>query len=224
MKSLKISKRLEAVATYVRDGAVVADIGTDHAYIPIYLAQNNKSKKILASDINEGPIARAKENISLYGLNNLITTQIANGLDGIETFSPNDIIICGMGGELISEIIEKSDYVKREGIRLILQPMTSVYELRKYLQKGFFTVDENIIFEDGKYYQIMCVTYDGIDRGYSDFQLEFGLKNIEKREDVFVNFLNFTFVKKQKKLDGLKKGGCDTSALEEEIRELEKML
>ena len=223
MSSIKLSKRLSTAASYVRSGAFVADIGTDHAYLPIYLVSNGIAKNALASDINEGPIQKAKENILKYGLSKDIFTRIANGLDGIEKFEPTDIVICGMGGELIAKIIEDSQYVKNGNVRLILQPMTSVYELRKYLSKGFSTIAENIVREDGKIYQIICVEYDGQEHSYSEIELELGKLNIEGKSSDFKVLLNATISKKQKKLYGLKRGGYDTYDIEEEIKELEKL-
>lgn len=223
MKTLKLGKRLAAAAEFVRSGAVCADIGTDHAYIPIYLALNGISKKILASDINEGPILSAKENIEEYGLSNIIETKIANGLLEIENFAPTDIVICGMGGELISQILERSEYVKNKDIRLILQPMTSIKELREYLKNGFSTIAEKIVFDSGKLYQILCVHYDGKVHDLSDAELEIGAKNIENKGPLFEKLLFSTIAKKIKKRDGLLKGGYDTSDIDKEIEELEKL-
>lgn len=221
---LKISKRLCTAASYVRDGAVVADIGTDHAYLPIYLALENKITSAIASDINEGPISKARENIIKYGLEKKIATSVANGLDGIEKYSPTDIVICGMGGELIAQIIDKSLYAKKNGVRLILQPMTSVKELREYLQNGYSTIAENIVFEDDKIYQVICVEYDGVTRHYTDFELELGIKNIENGGEKFQMLLKATIKKKEKRLNGLKIGGYDISKTESEINELKKLI
>ena len=220
---LKISKRLCTAASYVRNGAVVADIGTDHAYLPIYLALENRITRGVASDINEGPISKARENIHKYGLENIIDTCVSNGLDGIEKYEPTDIVICGMGGELIAQIIENSSYVKKQGVRLILQPMTTIRELREYLQSGFSTIAENIVHEDNKLYQIIYVEYDGISREYSDAELELGIKNIENDGELFEKLLCSLISKKQKKLDGMKLGGYDTTEIEKEINEF-KML
>ena len=217
---IKISKRLCTVADYVRNGAVVADIGTDHAYLPIYLAQANKIQRAVASDINVGPLDRARINIEKNGLNNVIDTYLTNGLNGIEKFEPTDILICGMGGELIAKIIEESSYVKNNNIRLILQPMTMVKELREYLSAGFFTIAENIVAEDGKLYQIICVEYDGKEHNLSNVELELGKKNIEGNSDEYKLLLFSTIAKKQKKIDGLRLGGQDTSQAERELEEL----
>ena len=220
----KISKRLCTAASYVRNGAVVADIGTDHAYLPIYLALDNKIKRAVASDINEGPISKARENIHKYGLDDIINICVANGLDGIDKYEPTDIVICGMGGELITQIIENSSYCKKQGVRLVLQPMTTVRELREYLQNGFSIIAESIVFEDEKLYQIICVEYDGIKREYTNAELELGVKNIENDGEMFKKLLLATISKKEKRLNGLKTGGYNTNDIEKEINELKKLI
>ena len=221
---LKISKRLCTAASYVRDGAVVADIGTDHAYLPIYLALSNRISSAIASDINEGPISKARENISKHNLNDKIHTCVANGLDGIEKYGPTDIVICGMGGELIAQILDKSEYAKKQGVRLILQPMTSIKELREYLQNGYSVIDEDIVYEDNKIYQIICVEYDGVTRKFNDIQLELGTVNIDKGGELFNMLLNSVIKKREKKLSGLTVGGYNTEETEKEIIELKKLL
>ncbi|MBQ7760691.1 MAG: SAM-dependent methyltransferase [Clostridia bacterium] len=223
MNEYKISKRLCTASSHVRDGAVVADIGTDHAYLPIYLARHGRIKKAYACDLNEGPIQRAKENISKYNLDDIIEVRLQNGLDGIEALAPTDIVICGMGGELIASILDNSSYVRQKGIRLILQPMTFVKELRKYLENGFSTIAENAICEDGKIYQLMCVEYDGTQKTLSNVELELGPKNLINKGIEFEKLLFSTIAKKQKILNGLRLGGYDTTQIEEEISELEKL-
>lgn len=223
MNDIKLSKRLSTAATFVRDGAFVADIGTDHAYLPIYLVLNGKACGALASDVNKGPIQKAQENIKKHGLAKKIFTQIANGLENIEKFSPNDIMICGMGGELIAQILDASTYVKNDKIRLILQPMTSVYELREYLSNGFSTIAEKVVCEDGKIYQIICAQYDGKVHSYTSAELELGKKNIENPTAEFLELLNSAIAKKQRKFKGLSFGGYETCEVERELYELEKI-
>lgn len=223
MSDIKLSKRLSTAASYVRSGAFVADIGTDHAYLPIHLVLSGVARGALASDVNQGPILKAKENISKYGLNSLIHTEIADGLFGVESYRPDDIMICGMGGELIAKILDASEYVKNRSVRLILQPMTSVFELREYLSKGFSTIAENVVCEDGKIYQIICAEYDGKEHSYTKAELELGKLNIEGGSVQFLELLNSTIAKKQKRYDGLRSGGYDTGEIEKEIQELEKI-
>lgn len=224
MSNISISKRLCTASSYVRDGAVLADIGTDHAYLPIYLALAGKIKSAIASDINVGPIRKAEENITKKGLSNVISTKVANGLDGIEKYAPTDIAICGMGGELIAQILESSTYVKNKSIRLILQPMTSVRELREYLQSGYSTIAENIVCEDGKIYQIICAEYDGQYHPMSNIELEIGRKNLENKGPNLHSLIFSTIAKKQKKLEGLTLGGYDTGDVKKEIMELESLI
>ena len=103
--------RLGRAADFVREGAVVADIGTDHAYLPIYLLLSGKIKFAVASDINRGPLDSAKRNAAKYGLTDKMRFTLANGLDGLplEEDGVSDIVICGMGGELIAQIIAASE-------------------------------------------------------------------------------------------------------------------
>lgn len=224
MNGLKLSKRLSAAASFVRDGAICADIGTDHAYLPIHLVGSGIAKLAVASDINEGPIASAKENIKKYGLEDKIFTQIADGLDGIAEYKPDHILICGMGGELIARIIDNSSYVKESSIKLILQPMTSIKELREYLSNGFKIYDEATVLDSSKYYQIICAEYDGNNHSYSDLELELGEINIQKSEPLFKEYINHLLRKKKRVYDGLKAGGRDLTDIEKEIKELEALL
>ncbi len=223
MNDFKISKRLCTAAAYVRSGAVVADIGTDHAYLPIYLVLNDKVSRAYASDINEGPIQRANENIQKYGLEDKIITEVIPGLDGVEKIAPSDIVICGMGGELIVKILESSSYIRQNNVRIILQPMTQVDKVREYVSNGFSTIAEDVVFEDEKIYQVLCLQYDGEFHSLSKIELELGKLNIENSTQEFKILLNSTIAKKQKKRDGLASGGYDTKEIEEEIKELEKL-
>jgi len=223
MSDIKLSKRLSTAASYVRSGAFVADIGTDHAYLPIHLVLRGIAVGAVASDINSGPIQKARENISKYSLCEKIHTEIADGLSKIEKYCPTDILICGMGGELIAKILEASEYVKNESIRLILQPMTSAFELREYLSKGFSTIAENVVCEDGKIYQIICAQYDGKEHRYTKAELELGKLNIERCSSDFLELLNSAIAKKRKRFLGLSAGGYETCEIEEEMYELEKI-
>ena len=223
MSEIKISKRLCTAASYVRNGAVVADIGTDHAYLPIYLTLEGRVSKAYASDINQGPIERANENIKKYGLENKILTKVVSGLDGIESVKPTDIVICGMGGELIVKILQNSQYIRQNGIRLVLQPMTHISEVREYLQNGFSTIAENVIFEDEKLYQVLCLQYDGGFHPLSPIERELGKINIENHSENFIKLLNLTIAKYMKKRDGLLLGGHDTKEVDQVLNELEKL-
>jgi len=185
MNSNKLSERLLAAAAFVRQGSVIADVGSDHAYLPIYLCNLGKIRRAVASDINEGPVARAMINVGGAGLSKKITVLRAAGLCGIEKYSPDDIVICGMGGELIRDIIADATWTKNRKIRLILQPMTHAEKLRAFLlEEGYTIIGESLVKED-KIYQIISAEYTGESEAYSPVELIFGRKNIIADTPVF---------------------------------------
>lgn len=151
-----MTPRLLAVANMVDDSLCVADIGTDHAYVPVYLVLNNVAKSALAMDINEGPIARAEENIKRFSLSNKIKTRLSDGLTKLSNNEADTVIIAGMGGILINNIIEASKERLSSVKKYILQPMTAIEETRKYLsENGFEIIDEALAKEDEKIYTII---------------------------------------------------------------------
>ena len=160
MQTNKLSKRLKVCADMVSKGCKIADIGTDHAYLPIFLAKNKLISKAIASDINKGPLKIAKRNIYQNGLENVIETRLSEGLKNIDENEVDEIIIAGMGGNLISEILDKCKYKNRFNKKFILQPMTCEYDLRLYLcNNGYFIEDERAIFCKNKVYTVMMARY-----------------------------------------------------------------
>ena len=175
MNSL-LTPRLLKIAEMVKEGASVIDVGTDHAYVPIYLVSEKKAKRALATDVNDGPIRRAAENISAYGLSDFITTQKTNGLCGVDSSMFDTIIIAGMGGILIGEILEKA--TDTDGKTFILQPMTAAMELREYLvNHGYIISEEAIVSEEEKLYTVIKAK-KGQDVPYTKVELLVGRKNL----------------------------------------------
>ncbi len=151
---IPLTPRLRAVADYVPDGARLADIGTDHAYVPIAVA--GRIAHAVASDVRPGPLARASENIARYGLAGRIETRLAGGLSGLVPGEVDTIVIAGMGGVLITEILEAGRAVAQAAERLVLQPMTAIAETRRYLcTHGFQIVSERLAAEGDKLYTIL---------------------------------------------------------------------
>lgn len=149
-----ITKRLQCILNYVNSNTI-ADIGTDHAYIPIELANQKKIKKAIAADINKGPLEIAQNNIDKEGLSDIIETRLGSGLSVLKKDEAEQIIIAGMGGELIEAIIT-ADYEIALNSELLLQPMNNQYELRKYLMSnGFKILEEDIAIEGFKVYNII---------------------------------------------------------------------
>lgn len=182
---------IAAVALYDGEDTkklVAIDVGCDHAKLAIYLVQSGICKHVVASDINDGPVMRAKENISrrtLMGkpLSQYIDVVKNDGLSGFSEMGANRIFILGMGGEVISSILENAPFLKEEQnrgkIKFILQPMTSEDKLREYLLlNGYNILNEKLVMDKGRIYCIMSVCYDGIVRKYSPAELLLGKHNI----------------------------------------------
>lgn len=177
--------RLLSAVPYLCRGGRVADVGTDHAYLPIYLVRKGIISHALACDINEGPIASARANIEAAGLCDRIDTLRTDGLHGVEHYAPDDVMIFGMGGELIVRILSEAPWVKSERIGLILQPMSRVATLRRWLlENGFAITGETITFED-KFYQTVAARYCGKREAHSEVELLIGRHNIEARPPLF---------------------------------------
>lgn len=186
---MELSKRLQAVADMVGNGEVVADIGTDHGYIPIYLVQSGRCKKVFAMDINEGPYLRAKQHVAGYGLSKQIVTRQSDGMKALEMGEATAIIIAGMGGGLVQKILEKDKRLWPELHELILQPQSELAKVRAYLYENQWkVVAEEIVYEDGKYYPIMRVQ-KGQDAIYTEAELEYGRHLIEKRHPILGQFI-----------------------------------
>jgi tRNA (adenine22-N1)-methyltransferase len=153
---IKLSKRLQALADMVNEGATLADIGCDHGYVPVYLIQSGKIQYAFASDINEGPLASCRALVEENALEDKITCVLSNGLEKIRLDEVDDILIAGMGGELIAEILGKADIEKLKTKHLILNPMTHPEHARRFLFENGFEIQSDIVVKDGKhYYSIM---------------------------------------------------------------------
>lgn len=157
MAIIKLSNRLQAIASYVSFGAKVADIGTDHGYIPVWLAQNEIAAQITAADINEGPLDHAKRTAAEYGVSDKIGFRLCSGLEFAGSETNDTVIIAGMGGELIASILEAAPWTK-ENTKLILQPNTKIQDLVQWLTHNSYTIQHvQLVKEAGKYYQILVV-------------------------------------------------------------------
>ena len=148
---MELSKRLMKIASYVNYCEAIADIGTDHGYIPIYLVKNNKCNSAIASDINKGPIEKASTNIRFEGLSEKIKCLLGGGLKPLKVGEVNGVIIAGMGGNLIRDIIlEDIEKVKLYDF-LILQPAQNPEVLREFLYNNNFEIlNEDLILDDGR--------------------------------------------------------------------------
>ncbi|HOO28211.1 MAG TPA: class I SAM-dependent methyltransferase [Lachnospiraceae bacterium] len=151
-----LSERLHNVAELVTPGLSAADIGCDHGYLSIYLVENKLAEHVIATDINQGPLRRAKENIRKAGLSEMIETRLSDGLKKLAPGEADCLIMAGMGGRLMSDIIRTSPAVCEKAAEIILQPQSEIAGVRHFLEEsGYLIISESMVYEDGKYYQMM---------------------------------------------------------------------
>ena len=158
---MALNERLQVIAGFVKNGADICDVGTDHGYLPIFLRKNSIAGKIIATDINEKPLLNAQSNILKEGIDD-IDLRLCDGLSAVKKGEVDTVSIAGMGGEVISGILSRAGWVKDKNITLILQPMTSPEILREYLFKNSFEITaEKPIIDGKKIYSIMVAKYCG---------------------------------------------------------------
>lgn len=187
---MELSKRLSAVAGLVTEGASVADIGTDHGYIPIYLARKCKEGKWIAMDINSGPLERAKEHIREYGLEEKIETRLSDGLSALKPGEVHTMIAAGMGGGLVIHIMEKDLSVTAKIREFILQPQSEISKVRFYLEEsGYRIVCEDMVEEDGKYYPMMKAVHGKEEKPYEEEELLYGRELLKRKHPVLKKYL-----------------------------------
>lgn len=224
MNQPKLSKRLTCAAQFVREGSFIADVGTDHAFLPIFLMATNKIRGGVVSDLHKGPIRRAEKHIREWEMENSLTPVLCDGLSELRSYHPNDILILGMGGDLIADILAQAPWTRSPHIRLILQPMTHPERLRRFLiSEGYAIIDEALVKEE-KIYQVLCAEYSGVVRSYSRAELLFGKENIRRGDPLLSELLlHWTHILSAQK-EGKLSAGVDVSeeeALLTEIGELQ---
>lgn len=208
-----ITPRLKTIIEHTK-GKRIADIGTDHAYIPIFLMENNLADFVIASDIKEGPISIAADNIKEHNLQNKIETRLGEGLTVLKRGEVDTIIIAGMGGILISEILDNDIDIAKES-KLVLQPMNAQYELRKYLlSHGFKITDEDISVEGHKVYNIINVEVGN--QNPFDNNIEYHIPKYLKENKYFKNLYDKKYREFTKVIKGLE------NSKDKDIEKLEK--
>ena len=190
---MKLSERMKAVAAMVTNGNVLADVGTDHGYIPIALVMEGKIPSALAMDVNEGPLERAKEHIREFQLESCIHTRLSDGVLALHPGEADSVLIAGMGGALTIKILSEGEQVLKSVKELILQPQSEIDKVRRYLEKaGYRIIQEDMVYEDGKYYPMMkavpCMAGAG-EIPYSEEELEFGRVLLQQAHPVLGQFL-----------------------------------
>jgi tRNA (adenine22-N1)-methyltransferase len=192
-----ISNRLKILADYVKKEDIIGDVGTDHGFIPIYLIEKNIADKIIASDLNQGPLDNAKQELLSKNLLDRVDLRLGGGLEPYKPGEIDTVIIAGMGGKLIKTILVEGEQHIKYLNKLILQPMQGVYELRKWiLDNGYKIVDEDLIYEHNIFYEVI-VAIKGESQKYNDNDLEFGYYMLKKNLEVSKAFLDMKIDKNE---------------------------
>ena len=158
---MNLSKRLSLIGSLVQAGSSVCDVGTDHGYLPAFLYKSGKCKSVCATDIRKKPLDIARRNLEAAGAGE-VKLYLCDGLDAISRDMADTVIIAGIGGEVISGIIDRARFLRDYTVTLILQPTTSADKLRDYLaEEGFVVVFEHALSENGKLYSVMKCHYCG---------------------------------------------------------------
>ena len=186
---MQLSKRLQAVARLVTPGSRLADVGTDHGYVPIWLFEQGQILSAIAMDLRNGPLERAREHIQMHGLDAHIETRLSDGLDKLLPGEADSIVIAGMGGMLVVKILSQGQKLLSSVKELILQPQSDLDAVREYLHRtGFVIVKEDMIFEDGKYYPMMKAVH-GDNTDDRKIWFLYGRLLLENRHPVLKSYL-----------------------------------
>ena len=189
---VRISDRLRIVAHMCDKGAVVADIGTDHGYLPIYLVQEGIAPSAIAMDLRKGPLEKAKKHICDNCLEDRIQTRLSDGLEKLSKNEADIITICGMGGRLIADIVTKGKDVITQNTILVVSPQSEVGEFRHFLvSQGFEIEDEQMLKEDGKYYFIIKCrkSEESVCSEFSETQYQYGWKLLDSKDKTLYEYL-----------------------------------
>ena len=181
---MKLTDRLLKIASLVTKGKKVADIGTDHGYIPVYLLNKGHVDFAILADVNKGPLENARSEVRHNNLTDKVDLRLGSGIEVLNENEVDEVIIAGMGGILISELLEAKKSVAHNLDKLILQPMQAQDELRKYLlNNGYEILDEVLVKEDFRIYEIIVAKYTGKNTNVEDeIYYEVGKKLIENND------------------------------------------
>ena len=192
MKLVQLSERLLAAAGMVTKGNIVADVGCDHAYTSIYLCQAGIAPKVIAMDVNKGPLVGAKAHVEEAGLSENIDIRLSDGLQRLIPGEADTVLLCGMGGLLMIKIL--SDYPEATASlkELILQPQSEVGEVRAFLHKqGYEITEEHMLKEDGKFYVMMRAVKSEVPQAYeTECDYVYGKLLLEEKNPVLLEYLD----------------------------------
>lgn len=214
---MQLSGRMRLLASKVTEGNRLADVGTDHGYIPIALVLWKRIPSAVAMDVNRGPLERAKEHIRTYHLETLIEVRLSDGLERLRPGEADTVLIAGMGGALTVRILSRGADCLDEIKELILQPQSEIRLVREWLyQNGFRIEEEDIIFDEGKYYPVIKAVH-GQAEIPDEAALCYGEVRLQRSPDVLASFIAGELEKNEQILKLLRENGQEDS---ERMREL----
>lgn len=219
---MELAKRLAALAAYVPYGSVVADIGTDHAYLPIFLVEKGICPKAIATDLNPGPFRSAGRKIAEHNQEDKIELRLGDGLKTLKPGEADVLVLAGMGGNTIREILAAAPDVLRKVKRLVLQPMADPGEMRRWLAgNGWKITDEELIEEDGRIY-VIVVAEPGREKLEEPLLFELGPRLLDEKGPLLDTYLRKIIEKYERVLTGLAAAKSD-SAREKALELKEKL-
>lgn len=219
---MELGKRLREIASFVPCGSIVADIGTDHALLPINLVEKGLSPRAIASDVHRGPYEAAKEAICARGLREKIDLRLGDGLKILSPGEAHVAVIAGMGGNTIREVLNASPEVVGSLKRLILQPMADIYDLRRWLvHNGWLLADEKLVSEGERLYVIIAAD-PGVEKVTDPLSLEIGPRLLEKQDPYLPLFLEKKVQDLERILSGL--SNSQKSQNQKKARDVKKKL
>ncbi|MCT4632892.1 MAG: class I SAM-dependent methyltransferase [Firmicutes bacterium] len=226
---MKLTKRLEVIADLVDRNAVLADIGSDHGYLPVYLVEKKIINRAIASDVNQGPVDNAISTVKQYKMENEVEVRLGSGLNTLSMDDKIDtVVIAGMGGNLISQLLEDEKELARSVKKLILQPMTTKIELRKYLlNNGYTIVEEKIAIEGEKIYEII-VAEVGEGELWDEVYYDIG-KRFDTQSEEYATFISEKLKKYKNIVSKIESKGGDSSKeklekVKNDIRVIEEII
>ncbi len=230
MKNVELSERMSALVKMVTKGRIVCDVGCDHGFVSIYLVQQGIAPKVFAMDVRSGPLESAKEHIAEYHLEPYIEPRLSDGLKELQAGEADCMICAGMGGPLMEKILREGRTKARAMRELILQPQSEISRFRKFLRmENYEVVQEDMVFEEGKYYPMMKVIPLDCTERMEDSLIEeqelydaFGELLLKQKHPILKQYLSFSVEKTQQIMQHLKEQ--ETLRAEERIAELQKEL
>lgn len=230
---MELSRRLQAVASLVTDGHRVADIGTDHAYIPIALVREGRALSAIAMDVREGPLTKAKEHVEQSGLADQIELRLSDGFEKLRPFEADTAVLAGMGGPLMIRILKEYEETTFGLKECVLQPQSEIAKVRAFLLKeGFLFLREEMVKDDGKYYPMIKAAVPQARSGareakkqdsaskWEETELRYGKLLLEMRHPVLKEYLDREMAIRRQILRGLEgKTGEQIARRKDELEE-----